>query len=149
MDIMAHGCHPSYMGGIGRRMTVQASPGKIYAIKWKLTKAKKAWGVAQVEEYLLSKLIALSSNPVPHTHIHTCTRERLQSFRAEHLDRWWCYEWKWERPGEKQFMVGDKVWGQVWTSSVCDDFHPTERSSSWLDLQLWNPGKMSWLTIRT
>jgi hypothetical protein len=46
-----------------RRIKVQSQPGKKQDPIWKVTKAKKAGGVAQVLELLPSKCEALSSNP--------------------------------------------------------------------------------------
>jgi hypothetical protein len=46
-------CDPSYAGGIGRRIVVQASSGP-HSI-WKITRAKKGWRHGLVVEHLLSR----------------------------------------------------------------------------------------------
>jgi hypothetical protein len=55
--------HPSYSGSINRRIEVQAGPSKKQNPVSEITKAKRAGSVAQVVEFLPSKLKSLSSNP--------------------------------------------------------------------------------------
>jgi hypothetical protein len=52
------------MGSVTRRITVQASSGIKARHYAKITKVKRAGGVAQMMEHLLSKHKALSSTPV-------------------------------------------------------------------------------------
>jgi hypothetical protein len=51
------------LGGINRRIEVQASLGIKQDPISKITNTKTAWGMAQLEAFSLSKLEALSSNP--------------------------------------------------------------------------------------
>jgi hypothetical protein len=61
---LAQACHPSYTGSLNRRIAVQASPDiNVRPFPKKITKAKRAGGVAQVVECLPSKFKALSSKP--------------------------------------------------------------------------------------
>jgi hypothetical protein len=55
---------PSYMGGPERSIIVQSQPqAKMWDPIWKITKAKRAGGVAQVVKHLLNKHKALSLKP--------------------------------------------------------------------------------------
>jgi hypothetical protein len=64
LGIVVHSYRPSYTGGIGRRISIQAGHGwgKLRDSISKITKAKRAGGEAQVVEHLPSKHKILSSN---------------------------------------------------------------------------------------
>jgi hypothetical protein len=57
--MVVHTCNPKYTGGIGRRIMVQDWPQKKDPIQ-KITKTKRAGGVAQVVECLPTKHESLS-----------------------------------------------------------------------------------------
>jgi hypothetical protein len=61
-----HTSHLRYLGSINRGITVQASPGIKQDTISKITDTKKAGGVAQVVDYLLSKIKVLNSTPSMH-----------------------------------------------------------------------------------
>jgi hypothetical protein len=62
---MVNACHPSYAGGVGRRIMVfdQLGTKSARSYEKKLIKAKRARGMAQVVEFLPTKHEALTSNP--------------------------------------------------------------------------------------
>jgi hypothetical protein len=60
---MTHACHLSYVGSINRRIKVPAGPDKKQDPIPKITKAKRAVGVAQVVKCLPSKQEALTAIP--------------------------------------------------------------------------------------
>jgi hypothetical protein len=61
--MMVHACHPSYRGGIGRKIIVQAGPRRNARPYLKIPKAKRAGSMDQVVEHLSRKLKVLNSNP--------------------------------------------------------------------------------------
>jgi hypothetical protein len=65
--MVVHACHPTYEGGVGKRITVGGQPQtKSWNPTWKITtekKKKKGWNMAQVVEHLSSNCKFLSSNP--------------------------------------------------------------------------------------
>jgi hypothetical protein len=64
LGMVAHACHPSYLGSKNRRLEIQASLGiKVGSYSNNNNnKKKRAWDMAQVIECLLSKCKTLSSN---------------------------------------------------------------------------------------
>jgi hypothetical protein len=63
--VVACACWPSYKGSINRRITVHAVQGTKERPYLKITKEKRAGGMAYVVEHLCSKPETLSSNPIP------------------------------------------------------------------------------------
>jgi hypothetical protein len=61
LGMVAHGCHPKFMGSISRIVCSPGQPGH-KARPYSKNKAQRAMGVAQVIEPLSSKLKAFSSN---------------------------------------------------------------------------------------
>jgi hypothetical protein len=41
--MVVHACHPNYVGSTGRRISIQAGPGKLETLIRKITTAKKVW----------------------------------------------------------------------------------------------------------
>jgi hypothetical protein len=41
--MVVHACHPKYVGSTGRRISIQAGPGKLETLIRKITTAKKVW----------------------------------------------------------------------------------------------------------
>jgi hypothetical protein len=63
-----HRGHPDYKEGVNGDLGAgQPWQKKTWEPTWKITKAKKGWGMAQVVEPLPSKYEALSSNTAPKT----------------------------------------------------------------------------------
>jgi hypothetical protein len=60
--MVACACHPSYIGSIGGRITVQDSPGRNVRPYFKNNQSKGCGGMTQVVECLPSKPEDLSSN---------------------------------------------------------------------------------------
>jgi hypothetical protein len=77
LDVVAHACHPSY----NRKYKTGGSQSKLALTKNK-TRAKRAGGIVQVIEDLLSKCKALSSN-------HNTAKRKITCIPAElGIHRW-------------------------------------------------------------
>jgi hypothetical protein len=53
--VVVSACHTRYAGSITRRIIVQAGPGKKFQSLLKIIKVRRAGGMTQAVEYLLSK----------------------------------------------------------------------------------------------
>jgi hypothetical protein len=76
-------CHSTHAGSVNRRTVAQAGLGLKQDPIFKITKAKRTGGIAQVAEHLPSKLKALSSN---HGTAKKINKKRSPPPRKEHLE---------------------------------------------------------------